>query len=126
MAPADERLEANRSPGGQRHHRLVTELDLAPLQCQVEIALELERRIPRLPQLRIEQLAVRSAEHASAVQRRLRITQSVLGVLVPRGTHGDADRRRQAYLPAPEAKRPGHLGEDAVADQPGVVQIDDA
>ena len=100
MVPSHQRFEPDDLVRRHRHDGLIHQAEFAPLDGVLQVTFQLQFGLMRLQDRGVEDFTVRAAEHACPVQRRLRVTQDVLGLAVSGGAHSHADARRQEQFTA--------------------------
>ena len=126
VTPPHERLEAGELPGLELEHRLVLQLELAPLQRPVQGVAGLEVLEGADPGPLVEELGPAPTPVLRPVHRGVGVPDQGLGRVASPFRAGDPDAGGHEDLPGREHHRPFDLGQDPLGeghDRIGVVHV---
>src|SRR5262249_1423988 len=89
----------------------------------LQVGFQLPLCLVRFESCRVEELALRPAQHTRAVRGGLCVTQNLVGPRITCGAYSDADAGRQKNLTVLQGKRGPHLFGDVIRHHPGVINL---
>ena len=116
MIPADQRLERADAVLLEVEQRLVVKLELAALDGEAKVGLELAALLRALVEALLEEGIGASARLLGAVQRQVRVPQQRFAVAAVLRRDGDADAGRRHQLVAVDHERSRHALEDIAGE----------